>query len=46
MSVFKVEKTKNFTIMSNHHLQNKNLSFKAKGLLSYMLSLPDDWDYS
>ena len=45
MSVFKVEKTKNFTIMSNHHLQNKNLSFKAKGLLSYMLSLPDDWDY-
>lgn len=46
MAVFKVEKTKNFTIMSNHHLQNKNLSFKAKGLLSYMLSLPLDWDYS
>ena len=46
MAVFKVEKTKNFTIMSNHHLQNKNLSFKAKGLLSYMLSLPEDWDYS
>ena len=46
MAVFKVEKTKNFTIMSNHHLQNKNLSLKAKGLLSYMLSLPDDWDYS
>ena len=40
MAVFKVEKTKNFTIMSNHHLQNKNLSLKAKGLLSYMLSLP------
>ncbi len=46
MAVFKVEKTKNFTIMSNHHLQNKNLSLKAKGLLSYMLSLPTDWDYS
>lgn len=46
MAVFKVEKTKNFTIMSNHHLQSKNLSLKAKGLLSYMLSLPDDWDYS
>lgn len=46
MAVFKVEKTKNYTIMSNHHLQNKNLSLKAKGLLSYMLSLPNDWDYS
>ena len=46
MAVFKVEKTKNFTIMSNRHLQNKNLSLKAKGLLSYMLSLPNDWDYS
>lgn len=46
MAVFKVKKTKNFTIMSNHHLQNKNLSLKAKGLLSYMLSLPSDWDYS
>lgn len=46
MAVFKVEKTKNFTIMSNHHLQNKNLSLKVKGLLSYMLSLPNDWDYS
>lgn len=46
MSVFKVEKIKNYTIMSNHHLQNKNLSLKAKGLLSYMLSLPEDWDYS
>ncbi len=46
MAVFKVEKKKNYTIMSNHHLQNKNLSLKAKGLLSYMLSLPDDWDYS
>lgn len=46
MAVFKVEKIKNYTIMSNHHLQNKNLSLKAKGLLSYMLSLPEDWDYS
>lgn len=46
MSVFKIEKTKDFTIMSNHHLRDKNLSLKAKGLLSYMFSLPDDWDYS
>ena len=46
MAVFKVEKRKNYTIMSNHHLQNKNLSLKAKGLLSLMLSLPDGWDYS
>lgn len=46
MAVFKVEKKKNYTIMSNHHLQNKNISLKAKGLLSYMLSLPSDWDYS
>ncbi len=46
MAVFKVEKIKNYTIMSNHHLQNKNLSLKAKGLLSFMLSLPENWDYS
>ena len=46
MSVYRVEKTGNFTIMSNHHLQDRRLSLKAKGLLSYMLSLPDDWDYS
>lgn len=46
MSVFKIEKNKNFTIMSNYHLRDKNLSYKAKGLLSFMLSLPDDWDYS
>ena len=44
--VFKVEKTKNYTIMSNYHLRDKNLSLKAKGLLSFMLSLPEDWDYS
>jgi len=46
MAVFKVEKNKNFTIMSNYHLQDKRLSLKAKGLLSYMFSLPEDWDYS
>ena len=46
MSVFKIEKTKNYTVMSNHHLRDKNLSYKAKGLLSFMLSLPEDWDYS
>lgn len=46
MAVFRVEKTKDFTIMSNHHLRNPNLSLKAKGLLSLMLSLPEDWDYT
>ena len=43
MSVFRVEKTKGYTVMSNHHLPNHTLSLKAKGLLSQMLSLPDDW---
>ena len=46
MTVFRIEKTKDFTIMSNHHLRNKTLSLKAKGLLSLMLSLPEDWDYT
>ena len=46
MSTFRVNKNVNYTVMSNHHLQDKRLSLKAKGLLSYMLSLPDDWDYS
>lgn len=46
MSVFRINKTNNYTVMSNHHLRNKNLSLKAKGLLSIMLSLPSDWDYS
>ena len=46
MSVFRINKTTNYTVMSNYHLRDKNLSLKAKGLLSYMLSLPDDWDYS
>ena len=46
MSVFKIEKNKNYTVMSNYHLRDKNLSYKANGLLSFMLSLPEDWDYS
>lgn len=46
MAVFRIEKTKDFTIMSNHHLRNIKLSLKAKGLLSLMLSLPEDWDYT
>ena len=46
MAVFRVEKNKGYTVMSNHHLRNKALSLKAKGLLSQMLSLPEDWDYT
>lgn len=46
MAVFRVERTKNFTVMSNRHLRDKSISLKAKGLLSQMLSLPDDWDYT
>ena len=46
MSVFKIEKNNNYTVMSNYHLRDKNLSYKAKGLLSFMLSLPKEWDYS
>lgn len=46
MAVFRVEKRRNYTIMSNVHLRDTKLSLKAKGLLSYMLSNPDDWDYS
>lgn len=46
MSVFRVEKHKGYTVMSNHHLRNHTLSLKAKGLLSQMLSLPEDWDYT
>lgn len=45
-NIFRVEKTKDFTVMSNHHFKNRKLSLKAKGLLSMMLSLPDGWDYS
>ena len=46
MAVFRVEKTRNYTVMSNYHLRDKSLSLKAKGLLSLMLSLPEDWDYT
>ena len=46
MSVFRINKTNNYTVMSNHHFKEKKMSLKAKGLLSLMLSLPDDWDYS
>ena len=46
MAIFRVNKNKNYTVMSNYHLKDTNMSFKAKGLLSMMLSLPDDWDYS
>lgn len=46
MSVFRVHKTKDFTVLSNYHLKDKSLSLQAKGLLSVMLSLPDDWKYS
>ena len=46
MSIIRVNKTSNYTVMSNEHLRDKRLSLKAKGLMSQMLSLPDDWDYS
>lgn len=46
MGIVRIEKTKNYTVMSNYHLRDKSLSLKAKGLMSLMLSLPDDWDYS
>lgn len=46
MSVVRVHKNANFTVMSNYHFKEKKMSLKAKGLLSLMLSLPDDWDYS
>ena len=46
MAVFRVERTNNYTVMSNYHLRDKTISFKAKGLLSLMLSLPEDWDYT
>ena len=46
MAVFRVERTTGYTVMSNHHLRNKELTLKAKGLLSQMLSLPENWDYT
>ena len=46
MAVFRVERNKGYTVMSNYHLRDRNLSLKSKGLLSQMLSLPEDWDYT
>lgn len=46
MSVIRVNKTSNYTVLSNYHFKEKGMSLKAKGLLSLMLSLPDDWNYS
>ena len=46
MPVFRIERTHDYTVMSNHHLKNPQLSLKAKGLLSMMLSFPDEWNYS
>ena len=46
MAVFRLERTRDYTVMSNHHLRDKRLSLKAKGPLSQMLSLPEDWDYT
>ena len=46
MAVFRIEKTRDYTVMSNYHLRDRLLSLKAKGLLSLMLSLPEDWDYT
>lgn len=46
MAIIRIQKTDNYTVMSNHHLRNKDMSLKAKGLMSLMLSLPPQWDYS
>ncbi|MEG1822996.1 MAG: helix-turn-helix domain-containing protein, partial [Clostridiales bacterium] len=46
MAVFRIQKQDNYTVMSNHHLKNTSLSLNAKGLLSLMLSLPENWDYT
>ncbi len=46
MAIFRVEKTKDYTVMANHHLRNRNLSLKSKGLLSQILSLPENWDFT
>lgn len=46
MAVFRIEKTRDYTVMSNHHLRNQSLSLKVKGLLSMMLSLPEEWNYA
>ena len=44
MAVFRVQRTRDYTVMSNYHLRDQNLTLKAKGLLSMMLSLPDEWN--
>ena len=46
MAVFRIERTRDYTVMSNHHLRNEKLPLKAKGLLSMMLSLPENWNYT
>ena len=46
MAVFRIEKNRNYTVMSNYHLRDNSISCKACGLLSKMLALPDDWDYT
>ena len=46
MAVFRIDKTRDYTVMSNYHLRDERLSLKAKGLLSQMLSLPENWDYT
>ena len=46
MAVFRIEKTRDYTVMSNHHLKDKTLTLKSKGLLSMMLSLPEEWNYT
>lgn len=46
MAVFRIKKTRDYTVMSNHHLRNAGLSLKSKGLLSMMLYLPEDWNYT
>lgn len=46
MAVFRIEKNRNYTVMSNYHLRDMSISLKAKGLLSQMLSLPEGWDYT
>ena len=46
LAVFRIEKTRDYTVMSNHHLKDRTLTLKSKGLLSMMLSLPDEWNYT
>ena len=46
MAVYRVQRTRDYTVMSNYHLRDKNLTLKSKGLLSMILSLPDEWNYT